>query len=371
MRRHGRPGVKGPAYSFAVCLAFLLLSSCDSSRAKLKEARRAIEASDTATAEKLLREIADSDCERIVNAEAQFRLSGIYAGSSRPQDAREALEKASELGHNVACTQAVDYYLNGNSEYGFDQSDAKALALMEQIRSANPGQAFFPFNDKLVELYIFSPECRNPLKAADIVSAQNCPHWDEYRSVLRYMGSGGIPQDIGGASALLQSEPLPETAAHMGHLALLQLLCDGDFPEQKVMLALKYYNIALRESKYADSEALTRICRLLNSFLDKFNSRSVSTGFFQLHKRNISGGWGEYDNNGFNYCGALAGGYPNGFGVGSTDNERVYCGNWKNGIYAGEGVLMDKNGDIRVGDWGPKEMRSGIYISHKGEISKF
>lgn len=354
-----------------ICIMPIFAISCKNNSTKLKEAQDAIAASNLSEAEKLLTEITDTNDKSPVIATANLELASLHAQNGHPSQAASCLIAAATMGNDSAANMAINFYLEGNERYNFPKSNKEAVKLMEKIQSVNPENNNPELNGKLVELYLFSTETAKPIKALDIISAHRCNNWKEYRHIINYMGAGGQPQNMKEAAKLLDMDPLPETAVYMGHLSMLRLLSDGYFPEQKVMYALKYYNIALRESKFADKQAISQIVSILQNFLNQFNSRTLSRGFYQFNKRRISGGWQEYRNDGFDYCGGVVGSYPGGIGVGSHEDREAYCGNYKNGYHNGLGVKYERDGSIFCGQWDMGNFISGFSISSKGEISYF
>lgn len=352
-----------------LCLLATNTIACQRDSVKLAEAEDALKAGNTEKAIELLTPIAEST-DSPESVKADMDLAKIFLQLGNKDKARNHIVNAAKKGEQDAAKIAVEGYLKGNEVYGFTRSDTEAMKLLEQLHSVCSPEATFQFNEQLVKLYLFSPECKNPIKAADIVTKHQCENWEEYRAVLKYMGAGGIPQDLKSASELLNHDPLPETAVYMGHLAMLQMLKDGNYPEQKVMLALKYYNLALNESEYIDKQAISGITEILNRFLKQFQSRTLNSSPYHIHKRNISGGWGEYRNSNFDYCGAIANGYPNGLGVGATEYQNAYCGNWKNGRYDKDGIQYDLKGNIWCGTWSSNDFSNGFHISSKGEITR-
>lgn len=341
------------------------LISCTNDSEKINKALSEINSGNPAKGEQMLAEVAAvSDPETA--SQANLELAKYYASVQKPEQASANLVVAAEKGNEEAVMILTDAFLSGNSDYQINRNDSSAVTYLQKL--VNAGHRSYATD--LLELYMFSPEARNLMRAADMIERGEVPNADFYRSIIQYMNpKGAITHNIEHSVKALNFEPTSETAAYMGHILMTK---PQHIPAIDIPQVLRYYNKALSESKYVNKEALQKVVDIIQNYYDKLCQNPPNDNPFAFG----SAGFHTYTSpSDFQYTGEMAGSYnsvayPKGIGLGHQLNEYTYCGNW-NHNFSGFGVKYEPSGEIYCGDWNNDGMSKGVIFKANGEIVNF
>lgn len=340
----------------------MCLSACMTDNEKINKAVAEIEAGNVAEGEQMLTEVA-SGAKPEIASKANLELAKYYASAQKTEPAFQNLTDAADKGNEEAVMILANAYMSGNPDYRIEPDGRSAAPYLQRLVDAG----YLSYGADLIELYMFCPDTRNLMRAADMIEREEVPNANFYRSILQYMNpKGSITHNIEHAVKALDFEPTAETAAIMGHILMTK---PQHIPAIDIPQVLRYYNQALAESKYVNKEALQQVVDVLQNYYDKLCKNPPNDYPFTFG----SPGFHTYGTPGdFNYTGEMAGSYntvayPKGIGLGYQKNEYTYCGNW-NRNFSGRGVKYEPSGYIYCGNWNNEGMTKGVIFDPDGDV---
>ncbi|MCM1448851.1 MAG: hypothetical protein NC082_00770 [Clostridiales bacterium] len=328
----------------------------------------------------------------IVAGNASYKLFNYCANYTGDGDkALWALKNGARINDLDCMLTYADMLINGDEMLGVEKDLSEAIKVLREEGEynysgypSNVDHLFTEAKEKLLELYIFHPECINYEEAGKIAgkdSRYNFMGTQGYKKgyeriypyvkALEYIGEGGF--DAAPASGTLRMHvfhDFPGAAVFAGNTTLLENtrgISASKRSQIRVEDAIELYNLALYNEYINHDDILLRL-KYLKEFLKDYNYRFGSSDQTVWH-HNRPGNWSSFYNSDtkLDYDGDIVGGYPHGRGFAVWYGDAVYVGTLNMGNFD-KGIYINKDGAVLTGEWENNSLVKG-YITEPDGIS--